>query len=49
MVGVSFSVYKVKVILYFGIWLCVIDLEFITYLGVTHPTKQRGNAHPFIF
>ena len=49
MVGVSFSVYKVKVILYFGIWLCVIDLEFLAYLGVTHPTEQRGNVHLFIF
>ena len=49
MVGVSFSVYNVKVILYFDIWLCSRDLEFLTHLGVTHPTEQRGNAHPFIF
>ena len=49
MVGVSFSVYNVKVILYFDIWLCSRDLEFLTHLGVTHPTEQRGNAHSFIF
>ena len=34
MVEVSFSVYNVNVILYFGIWLCFIDLEFLTYLGL---------------
>ena len=49
MVRVSFSVYKVKVILYFDIWLCFIDLEFLNNLGVKHPIEQCGNAHPFIF
>ena len=34
MVEVSFSVYNVNVILYFGIWLCFIDLEFLTHLGL---------------
>ena len=28
---------------------CVIDLEFLTYLGVTHPIEQHGNAHPLYF
>ena len=48
MVDVSFSVYNVNVILYFGIWLCCIDLEFLTYLSVKHST-ERGNAYLFIF
>ena len=49
MVEVSFSMYIVNVILYFDICLCFIDLEFLTYMGVKHPTKKRGNVHPFIF
>ena len=39
----------VKVILYIGTWLCFIDLEFSTHLGVKHHIEQRGNAHSFIF
>ena len=49
MVGVSFSVYNVNVILYFDIWLYFINLEILTRLGVKHSTEQYGNAHPFIF
>ena len=49
MIVFFFSVYNVNVNLYFDIWLCFIDLEFLAYLGVTHPTEQRGNVHLFIF
>ena len=45
----SFNVYNVNVKLHFDIWLCFIDLEFLTHFGVKHPTKQCENAHPFIF
>ena len=40
---------NVNVILYFDIWVCFIDLEFLTHLGVKHPIEQCGNVHPFIF
>ena len=33
----SFNVYNVDVKLYFSIWLCFIDLEFLTHLGVKYP------------
>ena len=39
MVVFFFSVYNVNVKLYFDIWLCFIDLEFLTHLGVKHPTE----------
>ena len=48
MVGVSFSVYDVNIILYFDIWLYFINLEILTRLDVKHSTEQCGNAHPFI-
>ena len=40
---------NVNVILYFDIWVCFIDLEFLTHLGVKHPIEQCGNVHHFIF
>ena len=48
MVGVSFSVYDVNIILYFDIWLYFINLEILTRLGVKQSIEQCGNAHPFI-
>ena len=49
MVEVSFNVYNVNGILYFNLWLCYINLKFLTLLGVRHPIEQCGNAHLFIF
>ena len=48
MVKISFNVYNVDVIVHFDIWLCSIDLEFLTLLGVKYPIEQCGNAHLFI-
>ena len=45
----SFNVYNVNAKLHFGIWLCFIDLEILTHMGVKYPTKQCGNVHHFIF
>ena len=39
MVKVSFNVYNVNVIFYFGKWLCYIDLKSLTHLGVRYPTQ----------
>ena len=47
MTEVSFNVYSVNEILYFGIWLHCIHLEFLTLLGTRHPIEQCGNVHPF--